>query len=96
MTTTNTHDYKITGLRKIAGDSRQLKGIYDGAYLELFYNKENGKAWTVYQYSLGQNIWTEYHDPTIVKICNISEPHTMQEIADMIVTELKTRRHENV
>ena len=96
MAKTNTHGHKITGLRKIAGDSKQLKGIYDGAYFELFYDKKNGKAWTVYQYSLGQNSWTVYHDPNIVKICNLSGPHTMQEIADMIATELVTRRYENV
>lgn len=80
----NTHGLKINGLRKVAGETKSLNGPYDSSYLELFYDRKAHKAWTVYQCSIGQNSWTVYRDDSIVKICNLSVPHTMQELADMI------------
>lgn len=80
----NKHGFVMNGLKAAAGDTKGLKGYYSGEYVELFYNRTTGEVWTRYQYSLGQNTWTEYHDRDVVKIGNISDPCTMQQIADMI------------
>lgn len=80
----NLHGMAMKGLRKASGETKNLGGYYSGQYVELFYDRSTGEVWTVFQYSLGQNTWTEYHDKNAVKIGNISTPKTMQEIADMI------------
>ena len=84
MATINKHGHKMVGLKTVSGETKWLGGYYSGEYLELFYALSTGRAWTKYQYSLGQNSWTEYNDSSIVRIGNISEPATMQEIADII------------
>lgn len=84
----NTYGLKMTGLKKASGETKTLNGYYSGSYIELFYNRESGEIWTIYQYSLGQNTWTVPHDGSI-KICNLSEPTTMQQIADKIRSKLE-------
>lgn len=81
---TNTHGYKMHGLRNAASETKGLAGYYSGHYVQISYNRETGEITTNYHYSLGQNSWTQYHDPAIITICNASSPMTMQEIADMI------------
>ena len=78
----NTHGIKIKGLRKASGETRSY--IDAGSYDEIFYDRSTGEVWTRYQYSLGQNSWTQYHDINVIKICNTSRHMTMQEIADAI------------
>lgn len=85
---TNTHGIKMTGLKVASGDTKSLRGYYSGTYVELFFDRQTGKVWTKYQYSLGQNSWTLYHDDNVVKIGNYSSPATMQEIADAIASRL--------
>lgn len=82
MKKVNTYGLKMTGIKTVAGESYNYG--HSGEYLELFYDCATGEVWTVYQYSLGQNSWTVYHDPSIIKIGNISRKVTMQEVADMI------------
>ncbi len=84
MAAINKHGRKMTGLKAASGDTKGLCGYYSGAYVELFYDMSTGKVWTIFQYSLGQNTNTVYHDSDVIKICNISDPMTMQEIADEI------------
>lgn len=43
----------IKGLKKIAGETKIIKGFYSGEYLQLNYNKKTGEAWTDYFYNLG-------------------------------------------
>ena len=88
MAAINKHGYKMTGLKAAAGSTKDLTGFYSPEYVELFYDRSTGEVWTKYQYSLGQNSWTEYHSSDVLKIANISEPMTMQAIADMIAAEL--------
>ncbi len=85
---TNTHGIKMTGLKAASGDTKNLRGYYSGEYVELFFDRQTGEVWTKYQYSLGQNSWTVYHDDNVVKIANFSAPATMQEIADAIASRL--------
>ena len=83
MRTINTYGLKIKGLKKVSGNTLNY-GYYSGFYNEVFYDRATGEVWTVFQYSLGQNTWTKYHDPNVIKICNASNHMTMQEIADCI------------
>lgn len=85
----NTHGIKMIGIRKAAGETKSLRGYYSGEYVELHYDRSAGKVLTTYQYSLGQNTWAQYRDSSIIKVCNISEPCTMQEIADMIFRRIR-------
>lgn len=79
----NTYGIKMRGLKKASGCTDNY-GPYSGSYVELFYDKSNGDVWGVFQHSLGQNSWTVYHSPDIVKVCNTYNHMTMQQIADSI------------
>lgn len=83
MATINKHGLKINGLKKASSDTQDY-GYYSGKYIEIFYDRESGDVITKFQYSLGQNSWTVFHDDGIIKICNTSKHMTMQEIADKI------------
>ena len=79
----NKYGIKMNGLKKASGYTENY-GPYSGNYVELFYDKSNGDVWGIFQHSLGQNSWTEYHDHDVVKVCTTSRPMTMPEIADCI------------
>lgn len=83
----NKHGLKIKGLKKVSGETLDYS-CNSGKYDEIFYDKSTGEVWTVFQCSLGQNSWTEYHDPDVVKICNSTTHLTMQTIADLIYKKL--------
>ena len=83
MAAIDKHGLKMVGLKKASGATEDY-GYYSGKYNEIFYNRSTGEVWTVFQSSLGQNTWTEYHDPDILKVVNASDHYTMQEIADII------------
>lgn len=88
----NTHGYKMKGLKKVAGETKSLTGgYYSGHYLQLNYNRSTGELFTNFHCSLGQNSWSVYHDKNIVRIGNMSEPHTMQEIADWVAEVMAYR-----
>lgn len=80
----NTYGHKMVGLKKVAGQTKGLRGYYSGEHLELFFNRNSGEVWTKYQVSIGQNSFTVYDSEEIVKIGNLARPYTMQEIADLI------------
>ena len=83
MAKVNTYGLTIKGLKKTSGFTQDY-GYYSGRYVEIFYDRSTGEVWGNFQFSLGQNSWTECHDPAVVKICNTSRHMTMQEIADEI------------
>jgi len=85
----NTYGLPMKGLKSAAGLTKNLKGYYTGHYVQISYNTKNGEILTDYHYNLGHNSWTQYHDKSIINIGNISEPATMQEIADMIKERLE-------
>lgn len=86
----NKHGLKISGLKAASGMTENY-GYYSGHYVEIFYNIETGAVWGKYQYSYGQNNWTEYDDPAVIKIGNVSAHMTMQEIADAIRDAVEER-----
>ena len=69
------------------GDKSKLQTFEER--LQLNYDKSTGEVFTNYHYSLGQNSWSEYHDPNVKFICNLSSPCTMQQIADHIYNKLE-------
>ena len=83
MEKVNKHGMNIKGLKAASGYTENY-GAYSGCYVELFYDKSSGEVWGNYHCSLGQNSWTVYKDPDVVKICSTSRHMTMQEIADEI------------
>ena len=88
--TIDTHGLKITGLRKVAGET---KGVYrNGEYYQVNYDMDEGRVWTDYHVSLGQNSWSVYHDASIITICNATCPMTQQEIADLIKIKVDERK----
>lgn len=80
---------KMIGLKKASGGTKGLRGGYSGEYCEIFYNKKTGEVWANWQVSLGQNTWTIYHDANIIKLGNVVNPKTMQDIANMIIGEMQ-------
>ncbi len=84
MKAVNKHGLKMTGLQATSESTKSLQGYYSGHYVEIFYDPNDGEVWGVYQYSLGQNTWTVYHDKSIIKVGNVSDPCTMQQIADKV------------
>lgn len=83
MKSVNTYSIPIKGLRKASGNTCNY-GDYSAEYEEIFYNRSTGEVWTCYQVSLGDNSWTVYDDPAVVKICNSHNHMSMQQIADAI------------
>ena len=80
----------IKGLKKTSGMTRDF-GPYSGHYIEIFFDRKTCEVWGVWQYSLGHNTWTEYHDPNVIKICNTDHHMKMVEIAEAISECLKDR-----
>lgn len=80
---------KIKGLKKIAGETKSLRGYYSGFYLQLNYNIETSEVWTDFLYSLGHNSWMQYHDRNIITICNLTSPMTTNEIRKIIEEEVE-------
>lgn len=91
MAQVNTYGFRMVGLRKAAGETKDLTGYYSGHYVQISYDHDDGEILTNYHYSLGQNSWSQYHSPSIITICNASEPMTMQQIADRIADLLSYR-----
>lgn len=80
----NLHGMKMTGIKKASSETKGLRGYYSGEYVQLNYDKATGAVWCDYFYSLGQNSWNAYNDENVINCGNISEPATMQDIADAV------------
>lgn len=89
---TNTFGLKMVGLRE-AADSTEEYGWNGLKYNELFYNMRTGDVWTVRQVSVNHVAQTEYKNPSIVKIGNITSKLSEQQVAIKIYRGLlKTGR----
>lgn len=84
----NKYGIKMHGLRQACSETKGLHGYYSGEYVQISYDKNTGDILTNYHYSIGQNSWTQYHNPSIITLCNICSPMTMQGIADLIHEKL--------
>lgn len=77
-------ELKITGLKSIAGESKNLHGIYSGEYLQINFNLSTHEAWSDYHYALGHTSSTLYDDKDIINCGNIYEPASMATIRELI------------
>ncbi len=84
----NTHGLHMGGIKKASKETVNWDARSCG-YVELFYNKKMGFVWAVTQISIGQNSWTRYDDPDVIKIMNTTKHMTMQEIADAIAERME-------
>lgn len=75
---------KIKGLKKIAGESKNLTGYYSPDYLQINFDRKTGEAWSDYFYCIGHNSRKYYHDENILFCGIISRPATMQQIREII------------
>lgn len=80
---TNTYGLKMDGL-SAAAMSTDNYGWNGLRYNELFYNIRTGKVWTVHQVSVNHVASTEYNNPSIVKIGNLTDQVSEQKIATKI------------
>ncbi|MGN0968113.1 MAG: hypothetical protein ACI4O3_02495 [Oscillospiraceae bacterium] len=83
----NKYGIKMTGLKKASGNTVNWS-LHSGGYTEIFYDRSTGEIWTKDQISIGQNSWTVYHDPDVIKICNTSRHMTMQQLSDAVRDKL--------
>lgn len=76
----NTFGLKMDGLRTAAmsTDDYGWRGLH---YNELFYNMRTGKVWTVHQVCVNHIACTEYNNPSIVKIGNLTDRLSEQQMA---------------
>ena len=82
----NKHGYMMEGLKKVAGETQGLTGYYGKLHLQLNYDMKTGELWTNTHTSRGSlNV---YDDQNIVVVGKLSDPHTMQEIADKVATRM--------
>ena len=79
----NTHGIPMHGLRKASGETKGLRPN-SCEYVQISYDRGDGSILTDYHCSIGQNSWTQYHDASIITVCNASRAMTMQQIADCI------------
>ena len=79
----------MKGLKKVSGETKTLKGYYDSIYLQLCYDKEKDEVFTIQHCDLGHSWQTYFDDKNIITICNLTEPHTMAEIKEMVEEGLK-------
>lgn len=73
---------KITGIKRIASDSKELKGGLNDGYMQIAYNPATGEAWSTYH--IDCNSYTRYSDPDIITCGFIHTPRTMKEIREII------------
>lgn len=83
----NTHGIKMVGLKKAAGETKHLNGC-NGCYVQISYDRADGEVLADYHCSLGHNSWSQYRQSSIINICFLDYPTTMQEIADRIADRL--------
>lgn len=87
MAKINKHGLKMHGLKAASGYTEDY-GYYSGHYVQISYDRNTGDVLANYYYSLGQNSWTQYHDPAIITVAMASNHMTMQQIADAIAAKL--------
>lgn len=75
----------MKGLKKVAGETKTLRGFYDSIYLQLCYDKANDEVFTIQHCDLGHSWQTYFDDENIINVCNLYNPHTMQDIHNLVL-----------
>lgn len=83
----NTHGLKMTGIRKVSRETKELAAWGAGCYnLSLYYDINQGYLWTIVE-----GICDEDLGDGLYKIANLWDYFNMQEIADMVYYRLVER-----
>lgn len=90
----NTYGYKMTGIKKVAGYTKDERVSPYGCSVEIFYNLPTGQCWPVWQIS--DSTWSVYHDDNIIPVWRAHHAMTMQEIADVIYEAIKRHEEEEI
>ena len=75
---------KITGIKKVAGESKSLRGPYSSIYLQLNYDRETGEVWTDEFVDSNYSFRHIYHNENIINCGIICDPVRMNEIREMV------------
>ena len=79
--------FKITGIKKICGESKKLNGQMGGLFMMIYCDMETGEAWgNIYA---GHNSWTDYQNKNIWQCGGTMSPLKMKEIKEMITDRKK-------
>ena len=88
--TIGTDNFKLCGLKRAAGDTKDLKGPYSSIYLQLNVDLAIGEVWTNQLYDSGHNNWVDYHDEHIISCGIITSPKTMKQIREQVYEAINT------
>lgn len=81
----NTYNLKMEGLEEAS------KATCDwprnsGGHTQIFYDRDTGEVWT--RDHVGENSWSEYRDPAIIRVGDTDRHVSAQKIADWIFEEV--------
>lgn len=80
----NKYGIKMTNLKKISGET--VNNPY--GYSQISYDRSTGELLEAWHAGNNMTSWTEYHDPSIIHICDTSRHMTMQQLADAVRDKL--------
>lgn len=63
--------------------------VSEGKYVQIDFDRNTGEVLTSFHVSLGQNSWTEYHDPDVIHICTTHRHMSTKAIERKIKKELE-------
>ena len=78
----------MKGLKKVAGETKSLRGFYDSIYLQLCYDRRLDEVFTIQHCDLGHSWQTFFDDEDIINVCNLYNPHTMQDIYNLVLDRI--------
>lgn len=81
---TNTYGITMKGLRDAAKATKRLTGA-SGARVQLNYDNAEG---IVFVNRVQHDTWVRYRNETVLVVCQVCEPLTAQQVADLVARRL--------
>ena len=81
---TNTYGITMKGLRDAAKATKRLTGA-SGARVQLNYDNAEG---IVFVNRVQHDTWVRHRNETILVVCQVCEPLTAQQVADLVARRL--------
>lgn len=75
---------KLKGIKKIAGQSKDLKGYYSDRYLQINVDTATGEVWGDEHVAFNKSWQTLYNNNNVICCGFIDSPKTMAEIKEMV------------
>ena len=60
-------------------------GLFSPEYGYLMLDCESGELWTDYFYSLGHNMWKEYHNDSIVNLGSVMQEQSIEVNEEYVI-----------